>query len=65
MRVGARQVDRRKVAISQGSQEQRLHVGTGFAGQQVADLGDDGRRYQQLAPGRMESSEQLSACLAR
>ena len=61
--VSARQVDGRKVAIRQGSQEQRLHAGTGFAGQEVADLGDDGRWYQQFAPSRMQRGEQLNACL--
>jgi hypothetical protein len=31
--VGARQVDGRKAIISQDRREQRLHAGTGFAGQ--------------------------------
>jgi hypothetical protein len=43
--VRARQVDRRKVTVSQDRREQRLHVGTGFAGQDVTDLSNDGRRY--------------------
>ena len=29
-----------------GSREQRLHAGTGFAGEEIGDLGDDGRWYQ-------------------
>jgi len=32
--AGARQVDGRKVTISQDRREQRLHAGTGFAGQE-------------------------------
>ena len=57
--VGARQVDGRKVTISQERREQRLHAGTGFAGQEVADLSDDGRWYKQFMSGRMQHSEQL------
>lgn len=44
-------------------QEQRLHAGTGFACQEVADLGDDSRWHQQFAPGPMQPGEQLNACL--
>jgi hypothetical protein len=56
--AGARQVDGRKVTVSQDRMEQRLHPGTGFAGQEAAGLSDDGRWHWQFVPGRMQHSEQ-------
>jgi hypothetical protein len=53
----------REVLFGQGLQEQRFHAGAGLAGHEVADLGDDGRWYQQLTPGGMQGSEQLNTCL--
>lgn len=38
--------------------------GTGFASQEVGNLGDDGRWHQQFTPGRMQRSEQSTPALS-
>jgi hypothetical protein len=61
--VSACQVDGREVSLGQRSQEQRIHAGTSLAGQEIADLGDDGRWHQQFTAGSVQGSKQLDACL--